>query len=215
MYFHGNRNKNQIALTLDDGPSESTEEILVILKKYDIKATFFVVGKMVAGREDILERIKNARHEFGNHTYSHRRMWFKSKSFIENDIRKCDEELAKVGIKTNLLRFPGLRYGPSALSVCKKLGKKIIFADMLSFDWSSYDFFNPWLKQRKLIKGKIKVDKVVRISTTKTKNGSILVFHDYLQEIGPNNEIGEILERVLPVLKDRGFEFVTVSELLF
>ena len=214
MFFHGNRNKKKIAITFDDGPSEETEGILEILRKYNIKATFFIVGGMIKGKEHLIEKAKKEGHEFGNHTYSHKRLWFKSKKFIEEEIKKCDEELSRVGITTNLFRFPGLKFGPSSLSICKKLNKEIIFG-ALTYDWVSYDYWNPWFKKKKDIKGKIKIDTVVKKALSKAKNGSIVVFHDYLQEIGRNEEIIPILERVLPKLKKENFEFVTVSQLLF
>ena len=69
MYFHGNRKIKEIAITFDDGPSEETLDILNILKRYNIKATFFIVGKMIKGRENIMEAIKKEGHEFGNHTF--------------------------------------------------------------------------------------------------------------------------------------------------
>jgi peptidoglycan/xylan/chitin deacetylase (PgdA/CDA1 family) len=214
IFLHGDRNKNEIAITFDDGPSEETEKILEVLKKYNIKATFFIVGKMIKGRENIIEKIKIDGHEFGNHTYSHKRLWFKSKNFIEKDIEMCDAELDKFKIKTALFRFPGLKFGFNSLVICKKLNKKIIFGDALSFDWVSYDWFNPWLKKKKFIKGLIKINKVIEKTILKTKGGSIVVFHDYLQEIGPHKEITEILENILPVLKNKNLKFVTVSELL-
>lgn len=215
MFSHGNRDKKEIAITLDDGPSEETEQVLEILKKYNVKATFFVVGEMITGRENVVRRAKEAGHEFENHTYSHKRLWFRSAKFIEEEVTKCDEELAKLGIETDLLRFPGLKYGPSALKVCKKLKKKIISADMNLFDWTSHDWFNPWLKKLKITKGQIKLEKVVNKTISRARNGSIIAFHDYLHGIGPHPEIVLILERVILELRKRGFEFVTVSELLF
>jgi len=215
MYLHGNRNKKEIALTFDDGPSEETLKVLDVLRKNNAKATFFIVGKMIKGRENIIELAKKDGHEFGNHTFSHKRLWFKSKKFIEEEIKKCDEELQRVGITTNLIRFPGLKYGPNALSVCKKLKKKIIFAEFLSFNQFAYDWFRPWLKKIGFIKSPIKIDDVVNATIEKTKNGSILGFHDYLQEIGPNTEITAILEKILPKLQKGGFKFVTITELLF
>lgn len=214
MYFHGDRSKNKIAITFDDGPSEETLNILSVLKKHNVKATFFLVGKMIKGREYIIEQAKQDGHEFGNHTFSHKRLWFKSKKFIEEDIRKCDDELGKVGIVTNLIRFPGLKYGQNTISVCKKLGKLIIFAELLTLNQFAYDWFRPWLKKKGFIKGPTKIDVVVEKTVMNTKNGSILVFHDYLQEIGPHPESHLIIERILPELKNKGFKFVTVSELL-
>ncbi len=214
MFFHGDRNKNKIALTFDDGPSEITANVLDILKTYNIKATFFVVGKMIKGREQTLKRAQEEGHEFGNHTHSHKRLWFKSKKFIEQDILTCDEELAKLGIKTKLIRFPGLKYGPNALYICKKLGKIIIFADIFSWKQTSYDWFNSWLRKWNILRDPINITTVIERTISGTKNGSILAFHDYLQEIGPHREILPILEKILPELQKRGFEFVTVSELI-
>lgn len=214
MYFHGNRNKNNIAITFDDGPSKETLNVLDILKKYNIKATFFIVGNMIKGREDIMEAIKKDDHEFGNHTFSHKRLWFKSKKFIEEDIRKCDDELQSIGVKTNLVRFPGLKYGFNAINVCKLLNKKMIAIDFITLNQFACDWFNPWLKKIGLIKNQIKIDDVVRVTIKNTRNGSILGFHDYLQEIGPHPELSPILENILPELKKKGFNFVTISDLL-
>lgn len=214
MYFHGDRNKNNIAITFDDGPAEETLSVLAVLKKYDIKATFFIVGKMIKGREYIIEAIKKDGHEFGNHTFSHKRLWFKSKKFIEEEIKKGDDELLRVGIKTNLIRFPGLKYGFNAISVCKLLNKKVIAVDFITLNQFAWDWFNPWLKKIGLIKNQIPIDDVVRVTIKNTKNGSILGFHDYLQEIGPHPELSSILENILPELKKKGFNFVTISDLL-
>ncbi len=210
VYFHGSRKEKRIAITFDDGPSRETGKVLDLLKKYNAKATFFIWGKRIKGREKIIERIKKEGHEFGNHTYSHKRMSFKSKKFIEEDIKKCDAELSKFGIKTNLFRFPGFKFGLNSLLVCWMLKKKMIFADMVSKDW-----LNPWLKMKNNTKEPVKIDKPIKKTLSKTKNGSILNFHDYLEGIGTHKEIIPILERVLPKLKEKGFEFVTVSELLF
>lgn len=214
MYFHGDRNKKEIALTFDDGPSKETELVLKTLKKYDIKATFFIVGKMVEGREHILEQAKKDGHEFGNHTFTHKRLWFRSKKFIQGEIKKCDDALAKSGIVTDLVRFPGLKFGYNALTVCKKLQKKIIFADFLSINQFAYDWFRPWLKKKGILKGSIKIDDVTTYTLRKTRNGSILDFHDYLQEIGSHSELINILEEIIPRLQAKGFKFKKVSELL-
>ena len=212
IYFNGKRNQNKIALTFDDGPSEETEGVLEILKRYDIKATFYIVGKMIKGREHVIEQIKKGGHSFGNHTYSHTRLWFKSTKFIQNEIWACDKELAKVGVKTDLFRFPGFRCGITGLLTCKKLSKTIVFGTLF-YDWVSRDYFNPYLKRRQDISGDEKINKVVKNVLSKTKNGTILVLHDYLQEIGPNKEILAILEKVLPELKSK-YQFVPLCEFL-
>ncbi|EKN41419.1 polysaccharide deacetylase family protein, partial [Clostridium botulinum CFSAN001627] len=62
----------EVYLTFDDGPSDkTTENILDVLKENDVKATFFIIGKYIEGREDILKRIVKEGHSLGLHTYSH------------------------------------------------------------------------------------------------------------------------------------------------
>jgi len=209
IYFHGSRKENKIAITFDDGPAKETERVLDILKKYNAKATFFIWGKRIKGREKIIKRIIKEGHEIGNHTFSHKRLCFKSIQFIEKDIKRCDKELDKFGIKTDLFRFPGFNIGLNSLIVCWKLKKKMIFADIVSNDW-----LNPWIKKRYKKKGPINIQKPINKTLTKTKKGSILNFHDYLEGIGSHREIIPILEQIIPKLKEKGFEFVTVSKLL-
>jgi peptidoglycan-N-acetylglucosamine deacetylase len=206
IFFHGNRNKNKIALTFDDGPSEETKKLLKVLKKYNAKATFFIWGERISGRENIINEMKNSGHEIGNHTYSHKRLWFKSRKFIEGDMEKCDEELKKFGIKTNLIRLPGFKFGINCLLICRKLKKKIIFSDIVSNDWRF-----PFIEEKKRNKF---AESVVEKIISKTRNGAILNFHDYIEGGGKNNYIIEIIKKVLPKLKDKGFECVRVSDLI-
>lgn len=214
MHFHGSRSERKIALTFDDGPCEETSQVLEILKEHGIRATFFIVGKMINGKENILDQAKRDGHEFGNHTFSHPNLLFKSKAFIENEITKCDRELEKVGIKTNLIRFPYIKGAWNAFSVCRKLKKKVIYVDITSFSLKSYDWWEPVQKQKGKLHRGIEIRDVIEKTIKDTRNGSILVFHDYLQGIGSHPELIPILKAVLPGLKARGFEFVTISELL-
>ena len=208
FYRHGSRKENKIALTFDDGPSEETEKVLELLKEYNAKATFFVWTQRIKGREKTIKRILREGHEIANHTHSHKRMIFKSFDFVKKDILKADEELKKQGIKTNLFRFPGFKWGITSFCVCLKLKKKVIFCDVVSQDW-----LRPWLKKRNP-KVRIKLNPVIKRTLRKTKNGSIINLHDYLEGIGRHKEIIPILEKVLPKLKERKYDFVTVSELL-
>ena len=81
--------------------------------------------------------------------------------------------------------------------VCKKLEKKIIIYDVVSDDWK-----------------KPGIEKIVNKVLRKTKNGSIIDFHDYLEGIGTNEEIIPILKKIIPELKKAGYKMITVSELL-
>ena len=196
LYFHGSRDKKEIALTFDDGPSDETKEVLKLLKKYDAKATFFIWGQRIEGRESTIDRIIKEGHEIGNHSYEHKRLAFKSQKYIKSDLKKCDGELYNFNIKTNLFRPPGLSMFYNLFKVCKRLEKKIIACDVISNDWR-----------------KKSIEYSVKRVLSGTKNGSIINFHDYLEGIGTNEEIIPILKKVLPELKDK-YKFVTVSGLL-
>lgn len=197
LYFHGSRNEKEIALTFDDGPSEETLEVLGILKKYKVKATFFIWGKRIKGHEKTIEKIIKEEHEIGNHSYDHKRLAFKSKTYIEKDLRKCDKELYKFKVKTNLFRPPGSSMFYNLFKICRKLKKKIIICDVISDDWR-----------------KPGIEKIVKKVLKKTKNGSIINFHDYIEGVGNNKEVVPALEKIIPELK-KNYELVTVSKLLF
>lgn len=201
MLFRGDRKKKEIAITFDDGPSDDTPRLLEVLRNNGARATFFITGEMVAGREATLLQAKLDGHAFGNHTYSHKNVWFRSRKSIEEDFRKCDTELARAGITTDLARFPQLKFGINALLVCRKLKKKIINSTLLSLNQNIHDWY-----QRD-------PEKVAELTLRKLKKGSILIFHDYLQGIGPHPEVVPIMESLLPKLKERGYSFVTIPEL--
>src|SRR5690606_15469160 len=90
-------NQKVVALTFDDGPTENVNEILPLLEKYDVKATFFLIGQDIEKYPEEAKEIAEAGHQLGNHTYSHNRMIFKSPSFIKEEIEKTDELIRKAG----------------------------------------------------------------------------------------------------------------------
>jgi len=196
IYFKGKNTENKVALTFDDGPSEETEKVLDILKENNAKGTFFIWGQRIKGREKIIKRAIQEGNEIGNHTYSHKSLWFISKRKITEEINDCDKELEKIGVKTDLFRPPKFRMGINLFKTLKKLNKKLILCDAISNDWRK--------------KG---IEYAVKRVLKKTKNGSIVNFHDYIEGIGTNEELIPILETILSKLKNK-YKFVTVSELL-
>jgi peptidoglycan-N-acetylglucosamine deacetylase len=99
----------EVYLTFDDGPSYVTEYILNILREKNIKATFFIVGSQIKGREEILKHIYADGHTIGLHSYSHnyKKLYKSQNSFLE-EMYKTSEEISKVlNIKSDIIRFPG------------------------------------------------------------------------------------------------------------
>lgn len=126
-----------VYLTFDDGPtSKITEEILDILKQENVKATFFVVGKEIKGREDILKRIYDEGHSIGLHTYSHNfKCIYQSPEHFIGEMQKT-EQLINAILGTNqrftIIRFPG----GSAGRLTKSFYEKLCAEGYLIFDWN-------------------------------------------------------------------------------
>ena len=134
------KNGKTIYLTFDDGPGPYTEELLDVLKKYDVEATFFVVGKNCTA--EILKRMAEEGHAIGLHSTNHNySIIYKSEDAFVADLLKMQKQVEEMsGIKTYLLRFPG---GSSntisknySIGIMKKLTKKVQELGFQYFDWN-------------------------------------------------------------------------------
>ncbi|HEY5561221.1 MAG TPA: polysaccharide deacetylase family protein [Clostridiaceae bacterium] len=101
--------KIKVYLTFDDGPTFVTEKILNILKEKNIKATFFIVGNKIEGKEEILKHIYQDGHSIGLHSYTHRykRIYEDQDSFMAEMNETSDAIIRILNIKTDIIRFPG------------------------------------------------------------------------------------------------------------
>ena len=190
---HGNPRLKEVALTIDDGPHMPTGgQILDILKEYDVKATFFIVGMRAKQQPELLKRMMAEGHEVANHTQNHYRLTTLRPDQMRREINDCDINFCRVtGRHLNLLRPPGVRYNDSVLKVADDLGYTIVGwnCGAKDFDEVTPDFI---------------LDRVLN----RVENGSIILLHDDL----PSTVVA--LPRVLAELKRSGYRFVTVSELL-
>ena len=186
----------KIALTFDDGPHPRlTPEILEILDEYGIKATFFVIGKNVLDYPDTMRILANSGCEIGNHTFSHCDLIGKSETQVKDEILACSRTLNEnYGIKTNLLRPPRGKLDDSVMAVGEELDYDIILWNIDTEDWAHTSAKD--------------IAKRVLGSVT---GGDIVLMHDF---IGHSGHTCEALRLIIPELLERGFEFVTVSELI-
>ena len=192
-----------VALTFDDGPNPPfTNQILDVLKKYDVKATFFVVGERGQKYPDVVKQVYNAGHELGNHTWSHYVLIWKSYDFIYRQIDSTDKLLRDLGYAGTIhFRSPK---GMKAMALPKVLAERkrpnILF-DVVGWDWSCPG-----------------VDKIVHNVLSGVKSGSIILLHDGdgddNSKIGDRCQTVEATEIVIKKLREKGFRFVTISELL-
>ena len=196
IYFRGNRKQKSIALTFDDGPHPIyTVQIIKLLKNFNIKATFFVNGKFIEKNPEVLKQLFNEDHEIGNHSYSHRNLVFKSVQFVMNEIKRTDQIIKRMcEIETILVRPPYLRIDFFSFLAYKKLGKKVIMANLSSHDYKS--------KNAEKLSGKV---------LKRVKKGSILIFHD-----GGGDRLVTVdaLRIIIPKLIERGYIFKKISEMI-
>lgn len=188
---HLNKSENKIALTFDDGPCEpQTTKVLDALKKHNVKATFFVIGKNISGNEAILKRIVAEGHSIGSHSHSHHfwiDMWGKKK--LQNDIETSLSVIKNcTGQDVKLFRPPYGVTTPNFAYVLKELNLKSIGWNVRSYDTSSSD-----------------INKIMARVLQQTVNGSIILLHDRL-DYAP-----DLLDKLIPALKEKKFEFVTIT----
>lgn len=187
-----------IALTFDDGPSEKyTEEVLKILDKQEVKATFFLVGKSIEENFDLAEKIVEEGHQIGNHTYSHRRMLLVDYKDVSDEIEKTDELIRKAGQKGEIyIRSPYCsKFLVFPYYLMKNERKNIIW----SVEPESDDEINA------------DPQKIIQHVIDNAKPGGIILLHVMN---APNENSREALPGIIQSLKDEGYKFVTLSELM-
>ncbi len=178
-----------IALTFDDGPSKYTNEIIDILKKNNAVATFFVVGNRLSFYEDTLKNMLNTGNEIGNHSYSHKWLNRLSKDEFILEINNTQNEVKRITGYTPKIFRP--TYGGYSDKLKSYTDLTFVLWDVDSNDW------------------KVKnADKIYDNITKNTFDGSIVLMHDN------HRYAAESLDKVIKKLKEEGYSFVTVSELL-
>ncbi len=196
--WRGPRDRKAVALSFDDGPSESTEQILELLARHGAKATFFQIGQHVDRLPHVTRRVIEAGCEVANHSYSHPRFDFTSSAFQFEELRKTQRAIeAASGVKPVWFRAPyGVRWAGLAKAQ-KDCGLTGAMWTVLARDW------------------RLSSNLIVERVLSRVGNGAIVCLHDGRGlDINPDvSATVEALSRMLPALKASGFEMVTMSEL--
>jgi peptidoglycan/xylan/chitin deacetylase (PgdA/CDA1 family) len=187
-----------VALTFDDGPSpQFTEEVLSLLEEQGIQATFFVTGQSIESNMAAAQRIVEAGHELGNHSYSHQRMILKSYGFVREEIERTDRLIRQAGYEGDIhFRCPytkKLILLPYYLSRTGRLN--------ISFDVEPESYGTAGADAQRM------VDHVL----ARTRPGSIILLH-VMADGGAESR--KAIPDMVRGLRARGYRFVTVSELL-
>lgn len=181
-----NKQKRQVVLTFDDGPTELTPLFLDLLKQYEAKAIFFCIGRQIAQYPQIVQRIKEEGHLIGNHTYSHiPQNCFASTAVMTQEIQQTDALLAQLGIVTPYFRPPYGVTNPHIAKAAKRMGKIVVGWDIRSLDTVIKDETRLW-------------SRVV----SKLNQGNIILMHD------TSERTLHVLEQLLKYLKANDYQVV-------
>jgi polysaccharide deacetylase family sporulation protein PdaB len=196
-FYRGSRYKKQVALTFDDGPDNNyTLQILDILKKEHVKATFFVVGTMAKRYPSVLKRIDQEGHIVSNHSWNHPVLTKLPEAGVMKQIEDTNNVVKNAIGKTPLLIRPP--YGALNKKLAKSIGNKgykLIYWDVDTLDWNN--------QTPEKILGTVKKD---------LKTGSIILQHS----AGSKSIQATVtaLPNIIHYLRNQGYEFVTIDDML-
>lgn len=182
-------------LTFDDGPTpEVTDFVLAVLAENKIKATFFCIGNNIEKHPDIFQRVIDAGHTIGNHTYNHLNGWKTDVEAYMQNIAQCENSIIcrhSHFSLNKLFRPPYGKIKASQARVLRNKGYRIVMWDVLSAD------FDQTITPEQCLQN------VVR----NVKPGSIIIFHD---SIKAETNLRYALPRAITVLKEKGYSFEAI-----
>ncbi|MDD6490815.1 MAG: polysaccharide deacetylase [Firmicutes bacterium] len=188
--------QKQIYLTFDDGPSRNTDRILDILKEYDVKATFFVVGKTDDASVRAYQRIVAEGHTLAMHSYSHKyNEIYASKESFASDINELQEYLYQVtGLWPRFYRFPGGSSNTVSRADMQELIAYVNESGLTYFDWN--------IASGDAVSGQISAESIVSncLSKIDGMNECMILMHDAAEK----NTTVEALPEIISRIRDRG-----------
>ena len=198
--WRGPRDRRAVALTFDDGPSESTPRILEILARHRVSATFFQCGANVERLPAVARQVAQAGHAIGNHSHTHPYFCFRSRRFMEEDLGRAQQAIqAHTGVTPTWFRAPyGVRWFGLGRAQ-RRFNLTGVMWTAIGYDWS------------------LKAEAIVGGLAGRVSNGGILCLHDG-RELRAGPDVGaavEAVRRLVPLLLDQGYQFETIDRLLW
>jgi len=192
------RGSKQIALTYDDGPNDPhTLKLLEVLAKHDVRATFFMIGRYVRERPDIVGEVMRAGHVIGNHTFTHPLLIFESAAQTRTQLLECRSALQDaIGEHSNLFRPPFGGRRPATLRVARDLGLETVMWNVTGYDWNA----RPAAEIEK---------KVAR----QMRGGDVILLHDGGHRAMGSDRAQTVIatDNLIRRYLDQGHEFVAVE----
>lgn len=186
--------EKKISLSFDVAwGTDNIDNILKVLKKHEVKATFFLVGSWVDDNKELVEKIHKEGHEIGNHSNTHANTKQLSEDAVVQEIELTSDKISNItGEKTTLFRPPFGDVDTKTLDICKSLGYQVVKWDVDSMDW-------------KQLGPNHVIERVVKNS----QPGSIVLFHANI------NNSATYLDSIITNLKKEDYKIVPVSEMLY
>ncbi len=195
------RGSRQIALTYDDGPNDPhTLRLLEVLAKHSVHATFFLIGRYVQQRPEIVREIVSAGHVVGNHTFTHPLLIFKSATEIRQQLSACRSALQDaIGSPSHLFRPPFGGRRPAVLRIARELGLDPVMWNVTGYDWSAPPAAT-----------------IERKVTNQIRGGDVILLHDggHKQMGADRSQTVIATDHLLTRYIAEQYEFVTIPQMM-
>jgi peptidoglycan/xylan/chitin deacetylase (PgdA/CDA1 family) len=191
----------QLALTFDDGPNDPyTGQMMEVLRRHGVKATFFLIGRFVQQRPEIARSLVEAGHAIGIHTWDHPNLIFVSTAEVRRQLQRTQQAiLDATGVEAKLFRPPFGGRRPATMRVARACRLQTIMWNVTCYDWKAES-----------------ADEIVKHAERQIRGGDVILLHD-----GEYHRIGvdrsrsvAASDRILTRYKSEGYEFVTIPEMM-
>lgn len=201
IFWRGSKEIRAISITFDDGPNEPyTSQILDILREFNVKATFFVIGKNAQVFPDTVRRELKEGHEVGNHTYAHEALPLKSPLYIRDQIKRTSDLIERItGARPRFFRAPHGWRNPWVTRIAEEEG-----CIPVAWTWGVWDTDRPG------------AEVIVRRTLKGLKNGGILLLHDGrgTEHRTDSSQSVAALPVIIKETQQSGYKFLTLSEMM-
>jgi peptidoglycan-N-acetylglucosamine deacetylase len=191
----------KLALTYDDGPNDPcTLQLMDVLARHNVKATFFVLGRFVEQKPQIVRALAAAGHVIGNHSWSHPRLIFATDAELRSQVERTQQVVFDAcGVTPTLFRPPYGGRRPGTLQTVRKLGLEPVMWNVTCYDWKATS-----------------ADKMLAHARRQIRGGDVILMHDGDQQAmgADRNHTIEATDRLIAHYKAEGHEFVTVPQMM-
>lgn len=195
------RGTKKLALTYDDGPNDPhTGHLLDVLAKHNIKATFFLIGRYVTQRPDVVRRHAEFGNAIGNHTWDHPNLVFSTPQSLRSQLQRTSQAISDAcGHAPTLFRPPFGGRRPGVFQTARGLGMTPIMWNVTCYDWKATT-----------------PETVERHAARQIRGGNVILLHDggHLAFGTDRSHTVKATDTLIRRYKDQGYEFVTIPEML-